>query len=115
MNGKCFESIAALSVYRLNLQLAYHWVRSENISIQILFVKIYAGNPAVFVGGIIIKPFICVAAAGVDGLFIFITDFYAALGLGNGRENMKKLTDIFVLAIFINGIEFGKRCSDKTR
>ena len=56
-------------------------------------MKSNTSDLTVFVSGVIVDAFSCVAAAGVDGLFIERTGFYAALLLCHGAENVKNLAD----------------------
>ena len=81
----------------------------ERVGVQIFSAHIYGADLAVFVGGVIINPFIRVAAAAVKRELIFFTpDIGKASGLGNGAKNVKELADTFGFRISAAGIELGK-------
>ena len=89
----------------MDLLTGNQWIGYRNSSIQILPVHIHSSNLAVFVGGVIIYAFICVAAAGIEGEFIFVLpDAGKPPWLCNTVENMEELADTFGFCASAPGI-----------
>ena len=80
-------------VFHADLLTCHKSITEKPIRIQICSIQPHTGDLAVFIGGVIVYAFCCVAAAGVDSFFVKLSDFYAALLLGNGTQNVKQLAD----------------------
>ena len=67
----------------VNLLLPNQGENRKRISIQVFPVHIDGGDPAVFIGRIVIDPACGVAAGGIDGDFRFALYQHAAAHVGN--------------------------------
>jgi hypothetical protein len=80
-------------------------VEEELFSVQVLVVHRYGADLPVFIGGVVIDPFVCIAAGGVNGFFIFaVFRFTVALYLLNSSQNVEKLTDAIGLIFLTDGV-----------
>ena len=95
MNNLCRERSMCRSflVFHADLLSFDKGIGMRFVSVQVDASHSYPCNLTVFVSGIIIDAFRCIAAAGVDRFFVKVTDFYASLLLGNTAENVKYLAD----------------------
>ena len=63
----------------------------------------------VFVCGVVVDAFCCVAAGGVEGDFVFAFVYFAAASLlVYGAEDVKELADAFGFGFTGYGVHFGK-------
>ena len=71
---------------------------NQATAVQITAVKIYSGDLAVSVGGVVVDSLGGVAARGVKGDVIFaVLQLAAATLLGHGAKDVKELADAFFL------------------
>ena len=72
-------------------------IADKKAVVQLFAVHVYGSDLAISIGGVIVDPFICVAAGSIEGGFIVAVFIrVAALGLGNGVQDVKELADTFV-------------------
>lgn len=63
----------------------------------------------VFVGGVVVDSFVCVAAGGVEGDFVFAFVYFAAASLLVYRaEDVEELADAFEFGVAGSGVHFGE-------
>ena len=63
----------------------------------------------VFVGGVVVDSFGCVAAGGVEGDFVFALVYFAAASLLiYGAEDVEELADAFWFGVAGSGVHFGE-------
>ena len=80
------------------------------LTVQIFLMHIHAGNLAVFIGGIIVNTFVCVAAGSINrNLILIVSHVDTASLLVYGTQDVEKLADAFRFRISGNGIHFCKR------
>lgn len=94
-----------LFVFHSDLLTLHQRIADQFIGIQIGTMKFYAGNLAVFIGGVIVNALCGIAAAGIYGLFVEIANLHTALLLGNRTENVKDLADAGRFIVLRNGVE----------
>ena len=89
----------------LDLLLNNGGVGDEGLAVQVFFVEIYGGDLVVIVGGVIINPPGQVAAAGVEGdfVFVFFQSAQAAL-LVHAAENVEELADGVYFILWGQGV-----------
>ena len=84
---------SAFLIFHTDLLTFYDGIADRLIGVQVNAMEPDAGNLIVLVGGVVINAFACVTAAGIEGFFVKLAYFYAALLLGNGTQDMKNLAD----------------------
>ena len=61
----------------------------------------------IFIGGIIVDAFCCIAAGGVEGDFVFVLVYFAAASLLiYGAEDVEELADAFEFGVAGSGVHF---------
>ncbi len=69
----------------------------------------YCTNLVVFIGGVVINSFCCVAAGSVEGNFVFAFCYFAAATLLiYGAEDVEELADAFEFGVAGSGVHFGE-------
>ena len=71
-------------VFHVNFLTVHKGITNEFFAIQIAIMQFHTGNLAVFISGVIIDSFCGITAAGIYGLFVKVSYFYATLLLGDG-------------------------------
>ena len=84
---------SAFLIFHTDLLTFYDGIADRLVGIQVNTMEPDTGDLIVLIGGVIINALACVAAAGIEGFFVKLAHFYAALLLGNGTEDMKNLAD----------------------
>ena len=76
---------------------------------QIFAMHIDSIDLMIFIGGIIINSFCCVAAGSVESDFIFTFCYFAAATLLiYGAEDVEELADAFEFGVAGSGVHFGE-------
>ena len=78
-------------VHHMNLLTSNQRERYQILAAQITAVHLHTCDLVVFISGVVIDTLRGITAAGVNGLFIKMANFYTALLLRNRSENMKYL------------------------
>ncbi len=95
-----WKNHSAFLVFHMDLLPFDERIADRLIGVQINASKPDAGDLAILIGGVVIDALACVAAAGVESLFVKLAHFYTALLLGNRTEDMKDLADAGRLTAF---------------
>ena len=89
----------------LNLRRKQQGIVHQCLCVQVYIVQIHSGDLSVFIGGVIIDSFLCIAAGGVDGTFkLSAAQMNATLGHRHSGKNMKELVNMGKFAFSRAGI-----------
>ncbi len=58
-------------IHEMDLLAFHKWIGSQLCSVQIFLLHIDIGNLAIVIGGVIVNPFVHIAARRINGEFIF--------------------------------------------
>ena len=89
-------------------------VANRRLAVQVFRMHIHAYNLRIFIGGIIVKALIRIAAGGIDCIVILaVRCLYAAARHLHGTQNTEKLGNAALFVAFRFDMKFGKSGADK--
>ena len=88
-------------------------INDDIISVQVLFVHIYADDGELVVRFVIIYPLLRLTAGRIRREFKCIPDSHTALLLFDRAENMKELSDVVSFVLSFEGMKFRKGSADE--
>ena len=100
-------------ILSIDTPFGYKWVTCKRLAVKVGAVHIHSRRLAVFVGGVVVNTFACVATGRVNGVLVTVVYCATAFLLGNRAENVEKVTHTFFFAVANYAIVECKRSANK--